>query len=247
MLKRSLIAVLFCANAAFAASPTIRAISPTGAQRGTELEITFAGERLADGKELLWYSPGFVVKEFAADPGNFIKAKIAIAADCSLGLHGVRVRSATGISNLLTFSVGALPEVAEVEPNSEFDKPQKIALGSTVSGVIENEDVDYFSFEAKQGQRINLEIEGLRLGYSFFDLTLPCSTWGGLSWLAATMLRSRGRMGPVGSLPPPMERTWPWSARVRSAAMATASTVCTLARFRGPRRWFRRAAGRAKR
>jgi hypothetical protein len=42
-------------------------------------------------------------------------------------------------------------------------------LGSTVSGVVQNEDVDYFVVEAKKGQRITAELEGIRLGYSFFD------------------------------------------------------------------------------
>ncbi len=35
--------------------------------------------------------------------------------------------------------------------------------------MIDNEDVDYFSIEAKNGQRITAEIEGIRLGQTFFD------------------------------------------------------------------------------
>src|SRR5258707_903119 len=37
------------------------------------------------------------------------------------------------------------------------------------TGVIDNEDVDYFSFEAKKGQRVTAEIEGMRLGTTMFD------------------------------------------------------------------------------
>ena len=170
MLRRCLfLLVVGIAATAHAASPQIRGIAPFGGQRGTTVDIRIDGERLADAQQILWYDAGFAVSDFKADPGNFVTAKLAIAPDCELGLHGFRVRTATGISNLITFSVGALPAVAEVEPNTEFDKPQKIALNSTVSGIVENEDVDYFLIEAKKGQRINLEIEGLRLGYSFFD------------------------------------------------------------------------------
>ena len=32
-----------------------------------------------------------------------------------------------------------------------------------------NEDVDYYAVEAKKGQRLSVEVEGLRLGESFFD------------------------------------------------------------------------------
>ena len=41
----------------------------------------------------------------------------------------------------------------------------------TVNGVIQNEDADYFSVEAKKGQRITVEVEGMRLGLTMFD---PC-------------------------------------------------------------------------
>ncbi len=156
--------------AARAASPGLNGTSPTGAQRGTEVEVSFNGARMADAQEILFYEPGITVAslEPAAD-GNSVKAKLSIAPDCRLGIHQLRVRTGSGLSNLRTFSVGALPEVAEAEPNSEFDKPQKIELGTVVNGVAENEDVDYYAVEAKKGDRITAEIEGLRLGITFFD------------------------------------------------------------------------------
>ena len=35
--------------------------------------------------------------------------------------------------------------------------------------MVENEDVDYFVVEAKKGERLTAELEGIRLGYTFFD------------------------------------------------------------------------------
>src|SRR5207248_3079841 len=70
---------------------------------------------------------------------------------------------------LRTLWIGALPVVDEKEPNSDFAAPQKIPLNCTVHGVADNEDVDYFAVEAKKGQRISVEIEGMRLGTTFFD------------------------------------------------------------------------------
>jgi hypothetical protein len=98
-----------------------------------------------------------------------VKAKLSIAPNCRLGIHALRIRTATGISDLRQFSVGALPDVAEKEPNNDFAVPQKIDLGVTINGVVQNEDVDYFLIEAKQGERITAEIEGIRLGMTFFD------------------------------------------------------------------------------
>jgi len=152
-----------------AASPSLGSIIPRGGQRGSELELNFNGDRLADVKEILFYSPGFSLVEFKVTNPKHVLAKIKIAPDCRLGVHSMRLRTATGISDMKTFFVGALVEVAEKEPNSDFATPQKIALNSTVSGIVQNEDVDYYAFEVKKGQRISAEIEGMRLGNTVFD------------------------------------------------------------------------------
>ena len=90
-----------------------------------------------------------------------------------MGEHAFRLRTKTGLSDLFTFWVGTLPTVMEKEPNNDFAKPQKIELNSTVTGVITGEDVDNFAVDAKQGQRLSVVIEGLRLGRAMFD---PCVT-----------------------------------------------------------------------
>ena len=143
--------------------------SPTGFQVGTEVDASFTGARLADAQELLFYSPGIRVVELKAEKDNEVSAKLAVAPDCRMGIHAVRLRTATGVSDLRTFTVGPLPEVPEQEPNNDFASPQTVAFGCTVSGVVQNEDVDYYAIEAKKGDRITAELEGLRLGYTFFD------------------------------------------------------------------------------
>lgn len=152
-----------------AASPSLGAIQPWGGQRGTELEVVFSGDRLADAQDLVIYQPGLSVASLEAVDEKSVKVNLAIAPDCRLGNHGLRVRTATGISNLLLFSVGAMPEASEAEPNNEFEQPQTISLDTTINGVVQSEDVDHFVIEAKQGQRITAEIEGIRLGRTFFD------------------------------------------------------------------------------
>ena len=163
------IAVFLAVSSAHAADPRIGQVNPCGGQRGTEVDVVINGQRLADAQEILLYYPGIRVANFEVVEGKQVKAKLAIAPDCRLGLHALRVRTASGISNLEQFSVGPLPEIQEAEPNSEFHEPQKIALNVTVNGVVQNEDVDYFQIEAKKGQRISVEIEGIRLGQTFFD------------------------------------------------------------------------------
>jgi hypothetical protein len=165
----SLVLMVLSASAALAVEPSLGGIAPYGVQRGVETEVLFQGGRLQDAKELLFYSPGFSVTTIEVVNDGTVKAKVKVAPDCRLGIHAVRVRTLTGVSNLRTFTVGALPEVAEVEPNSEFEKPQAIAMNVTMSGIVQAEDVDNYVVELKKGQRLTAELEGLRLGNTFFD------------------------------------------------------------------------------
>lgn len=154
-----------------AASPTLSYVRPRGGQRGTEVSLTFIGARLSDAVEILSYKKGFEFKDIKANPknANICTATVKILPDCDLGEHTFQVRTKSGVSDYKTFWVGQFPEVAEKEPNSEFETPQAITLNQTVTGVIQNEDVDHFVVTAKKGQRISAEIEGVRLATTIFD------------------------------------------------------------------------------
>src|SRR5436305_14785542 len=106
-------ALLLLAANVQAATPNLGAIRPVGGPRGQELELPLSGARLGDAKEILWYQPGITTLSLAKVDNNNVKAKIRIAPDARLGLYDLRLRTATGLSELRTFSVGALPEVAE--------------------------------------------------------------------------------------------------------------------------------------
>ena len=160
---------LLLAASAHASSPSLTAVRPVGGQRGTEVEVTLSGARLGDAQEILWYQPGIETLGITKVDDNVVKAKLRIAPDCAMGIHDLRVRTATGVSDHRTFSVGPYPVVDEVEPNNDFAKPQPIALGTTVHGVADNEDVDFYVVQAKKGQRIAAEVEGIRTGISIFD------------------------------------------------------------------------------
>ncbi|MSR32220.1 MAG: peptidase [Gemmataceae bacterium] len=161
--------LLWLVSQAWSASPSLGSISPRGGQRGTEMEIILSGGRLADGKELLFYKPGIQVTKVVAVNDGQVKATVKIAPDAEMGEYAVRLRTASGISEMRTFYVGPYPAIEEKEPNSEFLTPQKIPLQTTVVGVANNEDVDYFVVEMKKGQRLSAEVEGMRLGTTLFD------------------------------------------------------------------------------
>lgn len=165
------VVLLACFTArAYAAEPRLNQVIPQGAQRGTEVEITLRGQRLGlNPQEVLWHEGDLNVLSIERIDDNQAKLKLSIPEATQPGRYAMRLRTASGISNVVTFHVGSLPEIYEAEPNSSTLEPQAIELGVVVNGVIKREDVDCFSFEAKAGQPISIEVDGLRLGRTFFD------------------------------------------------------------------------------
>jgi hypothetical protein len=156
---------------ALAGDPKLSSFTPLGGSRGSEITIRVGGNRLSDANGLLCYEPGITVLEVTPvkDNANACDMKLAIAADCRIGLHPVRVRTATGLSNMKFFSVSALAQVLEKKPNNDAATAQKIELDTSVIGTVVGEEVDYYVVEAKRGERITAEIEALRLGRETFD------------------------------------------------------------------------------
>ena len=166
------LAAFFGASSALAVAPNFTAIAPAGGQRGTSVEVTLRGDRLADAQDVFFYTPGITLEKISDAQEKAVKVVFLIAADCRLGEHALRIRTASGISALRLFYVGPFPSVEEKEPNNEAAKAQPIALNSTVQGTIGSEDVDVFSVEVKKDQRLSVEIEGARLGRTLFDPTV---------------------------------------------------------------------------
>ncbi len=99
-------------------------------------------------------------------PANKVEVTLIIAPDCELGEHHIRLRTASGTSYARTFWVSQFPNVDEVEPNDDFAKPQEIALNVTVEAAAKPEEVDFYRVKAKKGQRISVEVEGMRINDS---------------------------------------------------------------------------------
>jgi hypothetical protein len=169
MWLRCLASVCFLTLGLYAAYPDVTRTEPNGGQRGTEFKVTLTGQRLGDFEDLIFFSPGIKVKSVESTTSTKVELTLSIAADVPPGNHVMRVRTKTGISHPRQFFVGIYPNVAEKEPNDTMATAQPVQLNQTIEGVIRAEDVDYFKVPMKKGQRLSIEIEGLRLGYGVFD------------------------------------------------------------------------------
>ena len=239
----ALLGMMIVATPALAISPNVRGISPVGGQRGTEVVVTLTGQRLSDIKEILFYQPGVTVSKIEVDKTGQVKATFKVAADAPLGLHDFRVRTATGVSALKTFSVGALRDVKEVEPNNDFAKPQPIDMNVTVNGIADNEDIDYYAVQAKKGERITVEVEGIRLGLSLFDPYVAILDAKRFELeIERRFGASSGRMGSFRSSRRRTALTSSSCAKARIAATRRVFIGCTSATSPGRPRPFRPAA-----
>ena len=144
-------------------------VLPPGVQRGGEHVLTLTGARLDDVEEALLYQGGVTVKKIEKVDAQNVRLTVDVAPDCRMGEHLIQLRTHTGISEYRSFFVGALPAVDEKEPNSSFDTPQAVEGNVCIAGVLQNEDADYYRIHAKKGERLCVEVEGIRLGQVFFD------------------------------------------------------------------------------
>lgn len=168
--------LLWCAgfiSTAHAYRPEITNSVPRGMQRGTTQKVVITGARLKDGRQLLMDREGIRVQSLKAVDDKKVEVELEVPADTQPGLYPLRLVTETGLSNVLMFSVGTMPNVEEKEPNSEFGTPQAIEKDVTIEGVVTREDEDYFVVDLKRGERLTAELEGVRLkkGRSnpFFD------------------------------------------------------------------------------
>ena len=191
----SLVALLLFAAAAHAQTPVnapvyaesyLTSIFPAGGQQGQTLTVELSGSNYGyfpGAKDVIIDGPpGITVKDLKLKANDRrIDATFVIAPDAPLGRRSVRVlNERTGLTNMLYFSVGRLPEALEAEPNNDLAAPQAVTLPVVVNGRVDPQaDVDGYAFDLKAGQRViaagfahAIDSHGQYKNYGFVDCTL---------------------------------------------------------------------------
>jgi len=173
---------------------TLGAIAPYGLQRGTTVRMVIHGNNLGDTQQVLFDDERITAKVvdyvdegedvIERDPMNtgapitdrardsVVTIELTVPKEVPPGRHSFRLRTPLGTTNLRSFWVGDVPEVADAEPNDDKDQAQALQLPATVNGVIRTEtDADAFRFEAEAGQEIVAAVVAGALG-SPVDATL---------------------------------------------------------------------------
>ena len=141
-------------------APRLLTTMPMGGTAGSQVTVTVTGENLDNVGDLLFSDPHLKATpkldaNGKPEPNRFV---VTIAADCPIGLHEARLTSRLGISSSRIFSVGSLPETMVDKPNTSLATAFPLAINSLCNAVITNRAVDFFSFEAKAGQRLMIDL-----------------------------------------------------------------------------------------
>ena len=142
-----------------------------------------AFENLPDRKTNISLHHGGLVKER-------IRCVFEISQDCPLGEHPLRLRTRDTLTSVATFWVGPFPVVPELErggfevtysggntvvkensqsirqPNDTLATAQSVPMNHTIAGEIKitrELDHDYYKITARQGERISVELDSVRL------------------------------------------------------------------------------------
>ncbi|MCA9037347.1 MAG: serine protease [Planctomycetaceae bacterium] len=135
--------------------PRLLTTKPMGAQVGTTVEIEITGDFIEDARDLLFSHPEISAVPKLAEDGQIQANRylVTVSENCPAGLYEARVMSRLGLSAARFFSVGTLPEVVQSSPNTSLNQAMKISVDCVCNAAMSNKSVDYFSFNAVQGQR----------------------------------------------------------------------------------------------
>lgn len=176
------VAAAFCLSTAGLAGPMVHHIehvTPRAGQRGTTVEVTLEGAFIKEPREILFYRPGIRCVELKALPplpaprgtihGGFIEdtvqARLQIDADCPLGLHPFKLRTATELTTLTTFAVTRFPVLKEVQEDQALPRNTAV-LGRMDTN--QRADVDVYRVTCRKGEHLSVEVDSVWLTEKFY-------------------------------------------------------------------------------
>ena len=172
---KPLVAGLVFALGLWAAAPTLVELQPRGAQRGRPFTLTVVGQNLGEGAAVIsnlpaTFTPMAPAKNAMGKNATFL---VEPTTEWAVGVYTIRVQATNGLSNILLFSVGSFPEIAEEESrpgalphqNDSIENAQPLpSTPVTLNGTLQGPERDMYRIQGKAGERRVFEVEARRAG-----------------------------------------------------------------------------------
>jgi hypothetical protein len=161
ILRRISTLILFIGISAKAAeSPRITGISPRSVRPGKKTVVTLTGANLSSATNL-WASFGGAARSLT---NSAERASFEIACpEITAGVHAVQVGGANGASDFEILLVDGLNASRSATADT-LEKAQQIEIPSALDAEARKEKSGFYSFEAKAGDPISIEVIAQRLG-----------------------------------------------------------------------------------
>lgn len=165
-------AVLFLAllpaSLAHGQAPTLSHLLPAGVQPGKSVDVVFHGANLA-GANKVWAGFPLSAGLTAGIEGNgtqpaSVTYRLTLPPDAPLGVAGIRIGTAQGISNVRLVLVDDLTAIAKTGANKSLQTAQPLTPPIAVDGACDAESSDFYKLTVAAGQRISAEVFARRLG-----------------------------------------------------------------------------------
>jgi len=145
-------------------------IRPLAVAPGKSVDVTLTGQKLDDPLTVWTSFPAKVelvpLKE--PKPGQTSRVcKITVEGTVPVGLGGIAVATAEGVSDVALLLLDDLGSVAENGQNVAAAQAQELVLPIAVDGTSDGARSDFYKFNAQAGQRVALEVFAARLGQTY--------------------------------------------------------------------------------
>ena len=181
--------------------PAVLSLFPLGAQQGQSLEVEMRGRNL-EGTYAIWSNTtGLKVRVEKVEEielqekedydsstketglGHRVLLELRIDSTAKSGVHSLWLVSPRGVSNAVPFWIHSDPVIPENEgvhdagPFNAPEQAQEVTFPVVINGRIRHDaELDYYEFEAPQGQELAFEMIPWTFG-SQFALYEPTGSW----------------------------------------------------------------------
>jgi hypothetical protein len=165
--------LLLVVQAAFGATPVITELRPRGAEIGRPFTLTAMGRNLGEGARVSTTMPASFTAVFSQQVMGGVSFLVEPKSDVAPGVYPIRIEMPSGISNILLFTLGTFPEVAEEESrpgalphsNDSIETAEPVRSSPVVvNGTLRGPERDVYRVYGKAGERRVFEIEARRCG-----------------------------------------------------------------------------------